>query len=146
MRPLPPFYFLIALLAMVGLHRLAPGYHWIAGPWRYLGFIPPAVGLSVVLYAAGLFRKHQTAIKPFKESSTLVTQGPYRFTRNPMYLSMLLALTGVAVVLGSVTCLSILPAFAWLITTRFIRVEEAMLTERFGEPYLAYQKRVRRWV
>ncbi len=100
----------------------------------------------MVLYAAGLFRKNRTAIKPFKESSALVTQGPYRFTRNPMYLSMLISLTGAAVVLGSVTCLLVLPLFAWQIATRFIRVEEAMLTERFGEPYIAYQKRVRRWV
>ena len=146
MRPPPPVYFLIALLSMAGLHYLAPGYRWIAGPWRYLGFIPPAVGFAVVLYAAVLFRKYRTAIKPFKESSTLVTAGPYRFTRNPMYLSLLIALAGAAVVLGTATCLLALPLFAWLITTRFIRVEEAMLTERFGEPYLAYQKRVRRWV
>jgi len=131
---------------MLGLHYALPGYRWIESPWRYLGFIPAAAGFCVVFYAAGLFRKHRTAIKPFKESSSLVTQGPYRFTRNPMYLSMSMALCGAAVVLGSITCLLILPLFVWLITTRFIRVEEAMLTERFGETYRAYRQRVRRWV
>jgi protein-S-isoprenylcysteine O-methyltransferase Ste14 len=146
MRPLPPVYFLIAMLLMVGLHYLAPGYRWISEPWRYLGFVPAGAGFFVVFYAAGLFRKHKTAIKPFKESSALVTQGPYRFTRNPMYLSMTTALIGAAVVLGSVSPLLVPPVFAWLITSLFIRKEEAMLTERFGEAYDAYRLQVRRWV
>ncbi len=146
MRPLPPVYFLAALLMMAGLHRVLPGAHWLERPWRYLGLVPIAAGFVVVLYAAGLFRKHRTAIKPFKESSALVTTGPYRFTRNPMYLSMVLILLGVAGLLGTATCLLVPPIFAWLITVLFIRKEEAMLTERFGETYLAYQKRVRRWV
>jgi protein-S-isoprenylcysteine O-methyltransferase Ste14 len=146
MRPLPPVYLLLSLLAMVGLHYALPGTRWIETPWRYLGFVPVAAGFAVVFYAAGLFRKHRTAIKPFKESSALVTQGPYRFTRNPMYLSMVLALSGAAVVLGSVSPLLVPPVFAWLITALFIRKEEAMLTERFGEAYSAYQKRVKRWV
>ncbi len=110
------------------------------------GLAPIAAGFAVLLYAAGLFRKHRTAIKPFKESSALVTQGLYHFTRNPMYLSLVIVLFGVAVLLGSVSCLLVPPFFAWLITVLFIRVEEAMLTERFGEAYLAYQQRARRWV
>lgn len=146
MRPHPPFYFLIALLTMAGLHYLVPGTRWIAGPWRYLGFIPAAAGLFVILCAAGLFRKRGTTLKPFKESSALVIEGPFRFTRNPMYLSLLITLTGAAVVLGTVTPLLVLPAFAWLITALFIRKEEAMLIERFGEAYEDYREKVRRWL
>ncbi len=146
MRLLPPVYLLFSLLTMLGLHYAVPGTRWIETPWRYLGFVPAAAGFAVVFYAAGLFRKHSTTIRPFKESSSLVTEGPFRFSRNPIYLSMVIALAGVAVVLGTATPLLVLPVFAWIITTQFIRVEEAMLIERFGDPYLDYQKRVRRWV
>jgi protein-S-isoprenylcysteine O-methyltransferase Ste14 len=146
MRLLPPVYFLIALLLMAGLHALAPGYRWVAEPWRYLGFVPVAAGFAVAFNAAGLFRKHKTAIRPFKESSALVTEGPYRFTRNPMYLSMVAVLVGTAVVLGSVAPLLVPPVFVWLITTLFIQKEEAMLTERFGCDYNAYRAQVRRWI
>ncbi|MCH8885675.1 MAG: hypothetical protein IIC13_03715 [SAR324 cluster bacterium] len=85
----------------------------------------------MILYAAGLFRKYGTALKPFKESSALVTDGPFRFSRNPMYLSMVVALTGAAVVLGTVTPLLILPAFAWLITVQVVGfVAGTMLVDR----------------
>ena len=95
---------------------------------------------------AMLFRRRGTAIKPFQESSALVTDGVYRFTRNPMYLGMVIGLTGVACMLGTVTPLLVIPIFIWVIRTRFIRVEEGMLAERFGDEYVQYQARVRRWL
>jgi protein-S-isoprenylcysteine O-methyltransferase Ste14 len=79
-------------------------------------------------------------------SSALVVDGPFRFTRNPVYLGMVLFLFGVGVLLGSLTPFLVIPLFALVIDRRFVRVEEAMLTKAFGPSYSAYQSRVRRWL
>jgi protein-S-isoprenylcysteine O-methyltransferase Ste14 len=100
----------------------------------------------VILWAAGLFRKRGTTIIPFQVSSELVQEGPYRWTRNPMYLGMLGILSGTAWMLGSATPWLLVFTFLWWISTRFIAIEERMLGARFGESYRDYQKRVRRWL
>src|SRR5439155_8467115 len=118
----------------------------ISGPYRFLGVIPMAAGLAVVLWAAGAFRRAGTTIRPFEKSSALVGQGLYRVTRNPIYLGMVCSLFGVAVVAGSVMPFLVVPAFAYLIDRRFIRAEEALLEETFGAQYVAYKANVRRWL
>jgi protein-S-isoprenylcysteine O-methyltransferase Ste14 len=76
----------------------------------------------------------------------LVTHGVFAFSRNPMYLSMMLGLLGVFVALGSLTPLAAVPVFFLIIRRRFIAVEERMLEEAFGDDYRAYKSRVRRWL
>jgi protein-S-isoprenylcysteine O-methyltransferase Ste14 len=144
--PVPPVFFLAALLLMAALHYALPLATVIVPPWSYLGAVLVVAGLAMVIVSAGAFARAGTAIRPFEESSALVVSGCYRFTRNPMYLGMLLVLTGVAVLLGSVTPFLLPPMFAWLIQQRFIRHEEAMLEERFGDEYRAFRARVRRWL
>jgi protein-S-isoprenylcysteine O-methyltransferase Ste14 len=78
--------------------------------------------------------------------SALVTDGIYRYTRNPMYLGMLAVLLGCAVTVGATVALLIPPIFAVIIELRFIRPEEAMLRGIFPEDYPAYCERVRRWI
>ena len=102
--------------------------------------------LGIVFWARMLFVKAGTTVKPFQESSELVMMGPFNLTRNPMYLSMTVFLLGLAILLGSLTPFFIIPFFVWIITKRFIRVEERMLEQRFGESYRAYKARVRRWI
>ena len=131
---------------MVCLHLLVPVRQIISAPYRYLGVIPLATGLAVVLWAAGIFRRAETTIKPFEKSSTLVVQGPYRVSRNPIYLGMVCGLVGVAVMAGSVTPFLVVPAFAYLIDRRFIRAEEGLLEQTFGSQYVAYKAEVRRWL
>ena len=143
---LPPVYFLAALLVMVTLHYSMPGMRLIDTPWRYSGIILIAGGIGIILWAALLFRRAGTAIKPFEESSALVAAGPYRLTRNPMYLGMAGTLLGTGVMLGSVTPLLVVPAFAVTIDLRFIRYEEAALERAFGREYIDYRSRVRRWL
>jgi protein-S-isoprenylcysteine O-methyltransferase Ste14 len=93
-----------------------------------------------------LFRRARTGVVPFSEATTLVTGGPYRFTRNPMYLGMAGILVGTAIWLGSVTPWLVLPAFMAIIVERFIAPEEAMLERTFGEHYARYRAAVRRWL
>jgi protein-S-isoprenylcysteine O-methyltransferase Ste14 len=131
---------------MIALHVILPIRQVIPGVFRLFGLIPLAFGLAVVLWAAGIFDRAGTAIKPFQESTVLVQRGPFLVSRNPMYLSMVCALLGVAVLAGSVSPFLVVPAFAILIDRRFIRAEEAILERRFGAEYVAYKARVRRWL
>lgn len=143
---LPPVL-LFACLALMGLlHFLLPLGRWLESPLTWAGLLPLGVGLGLLLGAALLFPKHGTTIKPFEESTALLTEGPYRYSRNPIYLGMILVLVGVAVLLGTRTPLLAIPLFFVLITNQFIVNEEAMLEERFGEAYRDYRQRVRRWL
>ena len=76
----------------------------------------------------------------------LVTEGLYRYTRNPMYVGLLVILTGFAILLGGVTPFLLLPLFYWLITSYQIKPEERVLEQKFGQQYLDYKKRVKRWL
>ena len=142
----PPVYLTMTIILMVVLHYLFPVIHVFAAPWSFSGIIPLVAGLIIIIWSARLFNQAQTAIIPFKESSQLVTGGMYRFTRNPMYLGMVFILLGIALLLGSLTPFIPIPLFAWLITSLFISKEEDMLEERFGEEYLEFRTRVRRWI
>ena len=142
----PPILFLAALILTAGVGLLAPGPSWPEGPWRYLGLMPLAAGLILNVVSARLFERYGTPIRPGTTSSTLVVDGPYRFTRNPMYLGMILILVGASVVLGSVVSLAVVPVFASMLTRRFIVREERMLVARFGEEYEAYRRRIPRWI
>ncbi len=145
-RVLPPVFFAVALAGMVALHWLAPLAEPLPAPLSWLGFVPALLGVAMILAAARRFERAGTTIKPFRRSSSLVREGPYRFTRNPMYLGMVLVLLGVALGLGSVTPFLVLPVFVVLIQRRFVRAEEALLAEVFGADYDAYRRQVRRWI
>jgi protein-S-isoprenylcysteine O-methyltransferase Ste14 len=142
----PPVYFLFAIVAMALLHVSVPILRWLDWPWNSIGIVPLALGVAMAVIGAGQFKRAGTNIKPFTDSSVLVTDGVFRYSRNPMYVGMLFALLGVASLLGSMTPLLVVPLFGWFIAVRFIAVEEQLLTERFGAQYLNYQARVRRWL
>ena len=134
-RILPPVYFGGAILGMVALHFLLPGPQWPDPIWQIAGGCLLLVGIVLNLASARLFEQHHTAIKPFERSESLVVKGSYRFSRNPMYLEMLLILIGIGLLLGSTIPFLIIPVFMWFVSVRFIAVEEKMLTERFGAMY-----------
>ena len=112
----------------------------------YFGVVPVLLGVLLVLIAAGLFRLRKTTINPFGEPSVVVQDGFYRFSRNPMYLGMLLVLVGIGVWLENLLSLLLAPAFAVIMTRWHIVREEQLLEARFGEQYRAYRRRVRRWI
>ena len=147
----PPIVFLVAFL--MGLWLEGAMYRlrlWDAEP------IPRpliAVGLAIVLAGAvfvgwGIvtFRRHQTAIIPFRAASTLVRSGPYRFTRNPMYLGMTLAHLGASVALNAMWPIILLPMALVVLFKLVIAKEERHLWEMFGNDYVEYRRQVRRWI
>lgn len=83
---------------------------------------------------------------PFSKTTALVVTGPYRFTRNPMYLGMLLVLLGIALWLGTLVPLLVVPLLALALQKGFVEKEERLLEEQFGDEYRAFRARVRRWI
>lgn len=145
-RWLPPFWFALAIAAMIALHFTLPLARILPRPWNWIGLAPVLAGLALTATGAGYFARRRTGIKPFSPVTALVTAGPYRVTRNPMYLGLVLSLIGTAALLGTLTPWLAIPPFAWWIDRRFIRHEEVMLEAQFGQAYHAFKQRVRRWV
>ena len=144
-QPSPLGLFLGALIAEAGLAAL-PLDGWRLLPWGLTGIVPLIAGLALTLAADRRFARAGTTVKPFRKPSVLVTHGPFRITRNPMYLGLVFMLGGLAILLGSPLSFCIAPAYAWLVQQRFIVHEERMLEQRFGDAFRAYCERVRRWV
>ena len=143
---LPPTYFNLSWIAMVLLHFTFPVYQLLAIPFNLIGIILMLAGLWINLWASNYFKKVDTTVKPFQASSQLVTVGFYRYSRNPMYLGVLLILLGIFLLLGSLSPIIILPVYILLITRNFILPEEKMLQETFGDTYQKYKNKVRRWI
>jgi protein-S-isoprenylcysteine O-methyltransferase Ste14 len=143
---LPPTYVLIALIIMLILHFALPVVWIIPLPWDLLGLIPLVAGIALNILADRAFHQAGTTVKPFQESTALITDGVFRVSRHPMYLGFVLILVGVAILLGSLTPWVIIPIFAALMEVVFIRIEERMLAEKFGPTWTAYKEKVRRWI
>lgn len=126
--------------------------HVVPGPWQtivcvpVLGGVLVVLGFSVMMWARILFTFRNTTLFVGKPSSHLVCEGPFRFSRNPMYVGVIVSLLGVALWVGTVPMYVAL-FFTFLVLNFFhIPREEQMLRESFGERYLAYSKEVRRWL
>lgn len=142
----PPNYLFLSIAIMVMLHFLAPGVTILSSPWRFLGALPLALGIMLNLVADKSFRTHRTTVKPLEESTALIVNGVFRVTRHPMYLGFVLILFGIAMLLGSLAPYIVIPAFAVFMDRAFISFEEQKLEKAFGETWLAYKKRSRKWI
>ena len=131
---------------MGALHFLFPVTKIIPPPWNPFGIVPLVLGVVINIIADKAFHEANTTIKPFEESTALITNGVFRVSRNPMYLGFVLVLIGIAILVRSLTPYAIIPIFAVLMDKVFIKVEERMLAEQFGAAWLEYEKKTRRWV
>lgn len=145
-RDIPPVWLALAMAAMAALHSTVPLATVLPLPWNRLGYVVIAFAVALPTVSALRFRRRGTAVRPFREATTLVTDGPYRFTRNPMYLGLGGVALGMALCLGTASPLLVPPLFWLLLDRRFVRREEAFLRERFGASYDAYCGRVPRWL
>ena len=141
----PPFYFLLAIIAMIILNSLTPIGRWLYFPWRYIGILPIVAGFILSLRSGNLFRKLGTPPRPGLKANVLVTSGAYRFTRNPMYLGLVTMLVGVVILLGSFSPMIVIPVIIWILHSKFILKEEKWMQDWFGESYLEYKKKTPRW-
>lgn len=143
---LPPTCLLICLAGTVALHFLFPIARIIRPPYVLLGILPLAFGLAINVWADGIFKRESTTVKPFETSAALITDGPFRFSRHPMYLGMAAILLGVALLLGSAGAFVGPVAMIVAMEALFIPHEERSLEATFGATYADYKKRVRRWL
>jgi len=141
----PPVYFLLALIMMLVLARYAPISHLIYVPLRIFGGLLILTGFAITASSAYTFKLAGTPIKPFEQPAKLVTDGLYRYSRNPMYLGMMIMLMGIWIALGKLSPVIVIPVFFLIIQEGFIKYEENFLEEQFSDAYLDYKDRVYRW-
>lgn len=143
---MPPTYMLIAMVAMIIVNFLFPVAIIIPSPWNLLGIIPLALGVIINVIADRIFHETNTTVKPFEQSSALITGGVYRISRNPMYLGFVLILIGIAILMRSLAPYGVIPVFLVVMEIIFIRTEEQMLAAKFGTDWIEYKKTTRRWL
>lgn len=141
----PPVIFLVSILLGIALDRAWP-----------LPFIPRKVGMLGPLFAACAvvlflfsyweFRRAGTSVRGSTRSNTIVRTGPYRFSRNPIYLAFILLVLGLSVWLNSLWLLAMLVPAVGVIAIVVIPREERFLERNFHDQYLSYKARVRRWL
>lgn len=143
----PPLIFVGGFLVGLAIEYVFP----VAAPPIPVRIVVGLVGLAGFLYfdssAMRGFGRAGTSVLPFGDrTTTIVTDGPYRFTRNPMYVGMALLYVGLAVATGVIWALATLLVVLVIIRRYVIAREEKYLIGKFGDPYREYQSRVRRWI
>ena len=147
----PPAIFIVAFLVGLWLEGAMYRIRLISTestprPLVIIGATLITVGVLIIVWGVLTFRHHRTAVLPFYPARNLVRTGPYRFTRNPMYLGMTLAHIGGAVALNAMWPQILLPMALVFLYKTVIRQEEAHLAQAFPREYADYLARVRRWI
>jgi protein-S-isoprenylcysteine O-methyltransferase Ste14 len=147
-RIFPPGVYLAGLVVGYALQWLwpLPILPGADGAARVLGVIALIAGAGLMAWAVGQFRRVGTSPNPTLPTTALTTEGPYRFTRNPMYLGMALLMAGFALLGNALWPLIALIPVIWIIRTQVIAREEPYLETKFGAEYTAFKARVRRWL
>lgn len=143
---MPPTYFIILLLLSIGLHFVFPIMKLISSPYNYLGILIIIFGIILNLWTDSLFKKEQTTVKPHEIPIFFISSGPFEISRHPMYLGMALILFGTTIFLGSLITFIFPIIFIMIIEKAFIPIEEKNLEKKFGNKYIDYKKRVRKWI
>ncbi len=137
----------VVLLAVgVLLQRFVPVAHVPRVVALPAGVILIAAGVALWMTAGGIFHRVGTSPNPRRPATVLVTDGPFAFTRNPMYVGVVAIYLGLALLLDSVWALILVLALVPLLDVAAIRPEERFLEAHFGAPYAEYKKKVRRWL
>jgi len=143
---MPTTFLLVAMLLCLTLNFLIPITYLFPAPINLLGLIPLLIGLWLNLSADRAFKRADTTVKPFKESNSLIEDGVFRFSRNPMYFGFALILLGISILLRSLSPYIVVVLFVLLIDRMYIRHEEQMLETKFGDEWKVYRSRVRKWI
>jgi protein-S-isoprenylcysteine O-methyltransferase Ste14 len=142
----PPLLYQIAIVLMVLSHFLFPIAKIIPFPFNLIGVIIFVLGAGLAINAKRLFQRTNTPIKPSDLPTHLHQQGPFRFSRNPMYLGISIGLLGIAILLGSVSAFLFPIVFFVVMDLIFIPHEEKAMSAAFGEEYQLYKSKIHRWI
>lgn len=149
-RVFPPAIPLMFIVLGIGLNQVLP-IEWlfeIPKPFRYWlgGVIVVCAMLGLGGWSVLIMRRDGQSENPWKPTLNIIDRGPFRLTRNPMYLQMVLVCLGVGIAFMSWWLIIMTPLCGWLLQRLAITPEEDYLEQKFGDSYLAYKERVRRWL
>ena len=142
----PPTHFYTYLIISVLLHFIFPIKQIINTPFNYAGIVLILIGIILNILADKIFKDQKTTVKPDQKPTSLIDYGPFRISRNPMYLGMTLFLIGTGIFLGSIISFVGAIFFIAAMEILFIPDEEKLMSEAFGKEFENYKKKVRRWI
>jgi protein-S-isoprenylcysteine O-methyltransferase Ste14 len=142
----PPVLASLHILAAFVLNRIFPLHLPFAYILLFVGWLFVLLGLVLAFAGVRELMKARTSIDPHGSVFTIVTSGPYRFTRNPIYLGFVCMLIGFPMSFGTWWGVILAPVFILLMNTLVIQHEEAYLEKKFGDEYTSFKSRVRRWL
>jgi protein-S-isoprenylcysteine O-methyltransferase Ste14 len=142
----PPLIYLAALVIGLGLGYLAPTPFLPRSLAYWLGAVLIVIAVGIGLWGGRVMGRAGTSIKTSVPTTALVTTGPFRFSRNPLYVSLTLFYLGIAIAAQSLWALALLFLVLAVMQRGVIDREERYLERRFGADYVRYKERVRRWI
>jgi len=142
----PPIIGLILLAISVILHFTFPIVKLIWFPFNLIGIIGVVGGWLLAMWGKRTFFESGVELVPGSKSSKIVQIGPFKHSRNPMYLGFILLLLGIAILFGSLIVFLAPVGFFIIINFFFIPFEERLMEKTFGKEYLDYKNKVRRWI
>lgn len=143
--PAPVFY-IFALVAGFAIHYLWPVTLGSSSVMTAFGLALVTISIPIVLFALLAMRRANTAFDARRSTIAIVVDGPFRFSRNPTYLSLTLLALGISLAFNSVWLLASAAVATGLTQWLVIKPEERYLTTKFGEEYCSYARGVRRWI
>ncbi len=142
----PPLIYAGALAAGLLANALYPVRLLPRGVSRALGWPMVVAGLAIAFLGFREMKRAETNVEPYKPTTAIVAAGPYRHTRNPIYVGMTLMYAGISARANALPAALLLPAVLAVMRRGVIEREERYLERKFGEEYLDYKRRVRRWI
>lgn len=142
---IPPTLIAYCILSMIAIYFLLPKFNMILFPYNLVGILIAFSGFYLMGQARDLFKKHQTTVK-IEKSNHLITDGVFSKSRNPMYGGMFVLIFGFSVFSTNIFSLVLPVIFIVLVRLIFLSKEEQLMFDTFGDDYLEYKKRVRRWL
>lgn len=142
----PPRIAMGLLAAAIGLHGILPATDAVGFSSPVAGAAAGVAGFGLMMWAWFEFRLKGIPVCPRSASGTMAADGPFRISRNPMYLGMTAMLLGVALWMGTLQFYAAVLIFSGIMNWVFIPLEERMLEKEFGAEYIRYKNRVRRWI
>ena len=143
----PPLFFLSALLLGVVIDDRVRSFPvFLNDRWRWLGLIPLVIGFGIVATGRRALVRQGTNVNPTQPTTAIVETGPFRFTRNPLYLGLTLLYIGLSLLLNTWWSVFLLVPIWLVMHFAVVRREEAYLERKFGQTYLVYRQRVRRYL
>ena len=143
---LPPTLFIICAIFMIVIGLIWPLKNIITSPYNLIGILVLFLGLGISIWGSNKFNQVGTNIQTFDEPDILITDGLFKYSRNPMYLGFLVVLWGIFIILGAVSPIILVLIFFIVTDQWYITFEEEMMVMKFGKKYINYKSVTRKWI